>query len=142
MRAGSVFNIIDNKNVANKNLAYKKIANQAVLLVCMMLSCQLFAASEYRLPSGEILQDPTRPQQWQSAPIGQDTAPAAQTFTLNYIVRSGQEIRAMINGKKVLEGDQVAGATVQRIELDRVILSYQGQRQELRLNQVKGIKRH
>jgi len=137
MRAGSVFNIIDNKNLANK-----KIANQTVFLVCLLFSCQLFAASEYRLPSGEILQDPTRPQQWQNAPVGQSTASAEQTFTLNYIVRSGQEIRAMINGKKVLKGDLVSGAMVQRIELDRVILSYRGQRQELRLNQVKGIQRH
>lgn len=119
---------------------FKPVATKALFVLGLMLSCKLIAASEYRLPSGEVLQDPTRPLQWQSGPVAQGTS--AQTFTLNYILSSGQERRAMINGKKVLEGDRVSGATVKRIEQNRVIISYQGKQQVLQLNKVKGIQRH
>ena len=121
---------------------FKPVATKALFVLGLMLSCKLIAASEYRLPSGDVLQDPTRPLQWQSGPVAQGASPAAQSFTLNYILSSGQERRAMINGKKVLEGDRISGATVKRIEQDRDIISYQGKQQVLQLNKVKGIQRH
>jgi hypothetical protein len=98
-------------------------------------------ARDYRLPSGEVLSDPTRPPQLPGQNAGNQGDAGAVSFTLNYIVRQGDERRAMINGSKVEEGDQVSGATVKRIDGDKVVLSYRGKLKELRLNKVNGIER-
>jgi hypothetical protein len=100
----------------------------------------LSVADGYRLPSGDVLSDPTRPEVSQQV-RGEKRDVEAVSFTLNYIVRKGQERRAMINGSKVEEGDRIAGAIVKRIETDKVLLSYQGKLKELRLNKVSGIER-
>lgn len=111
-----------------------------LLIITLLLTVRTYAG-EYRLPSGEVLQDPTRPQQVQGRVL-QGKAKQDATFTLNYILSKGLERRAMINGQKVVVGDQVSGATVKRIEGDRVVLSYEGKLTELRLNKVKGITRN
>lgn len=112
-----------------------------LFLLAILLTGQVNAETEYRLPSGEILQDPTRPQQIQSS-RGQQRSEQDVSFTLNYILTKGQERRAMINGQKVVVGDQVSGAKVKKIEGDRVVLTYQGQIKELKLNEITGIKRN
>jgi hypothetical protein len=119
-----------------------KRINYAAILLSILLACKLATASEYQLPSGEILKDPTRPMSFQRATARGDAVTAPVTFTLNYILTKGQDRRAMINGKKVLEGDQVSGATVKRIDGDKVVISYQGNLKELRLNKVNGIQRN
>ena len=83
-------------------------------ILAFLLTGQVNAAGEYRLPSGEILQDPTRPQQVQSS-RGENSVEQDVSFTMNYILSKGQERRAMINGKKVVVGDQVSGAKVKKI---------------------------
>ena len=112
-----------------------------LLLMALLLSAQVNATGEYRLPSGEVLQDPTRPQQAQISQ-GQSRNEQDASFKLNYILTKGQERRAMINGQKVVAGDQVSGAMVKRLEGDRVVLSYKGKLKELRLNEITGIKRN
>lgn len=120
---------------------FKNLAHSA-LIVCCLFSCQLYAQGQYVSPSGELLRDPTKPMAWR-APQNQTSAgPQEETFKLNYIVSSDGEKRAMINGKKVQVGDQLAGAKVLRIDANKVIIAYMGKHQELRLNNVKGIQRH
>ena len=112
-----------------------------VFVMAILLTSLSKAAGEFRLPSGEILQDPTRPQQMPGSTV-QNRSEQDVTFTLNYILTKGQERRAMINGKKVLTGDKVSGATVKRIDGDRVVVFYQGKLKELKLNEITGIKRN
>lgn len=111
------------------------------LLGTKILSASALAAASYTLPNGEVLKDPTKPQLW-NAPAQVAHQEKQQSFKLNYIVASGQEKRAMINGHKVLEGDVVSGAMVKQINSDSVFLIYQGQQKELRMNKVKGIQRN
>jgi hypothetical protein len=77
------------------------------------------------------LRDPTRPPQGgvqHSAPA----APAAP-LRLDFVVSSTDRRMARINGQWVAQGDTVAGATVQRIESDRVIVRRDDRTSVLRL---------
>ena len=91
---------------------------KALFYVCSFFvaiaSTGLLAATTYTLPDGSVLQDPTKPQLW-DAPRASGQQQKEPSFKLNYIVASGQEKRAMINGHKVVVGDVVAGATVKQI---------------------------
>lgn len=100
-----------------------------------------FAANTYILPDGEVLQDPTKPQLWQTA-VPKKQQQKEPTFKLSYIVASGQEKRAMINGHKVVVGDLISGALVKQINSDSVYLFYKGKQKELRMNKIIGIQRN
>lgn len=121
--------------MSNKGL-YKFV----IIVVCLM-SLKSLAADSYTLPSGETIADPTKPELWQAPAKAANKQQKQMTFTLSYIVSSGQQKRAMINGKKVVEGDYVSGALVKMIRSDRVVLSYKGQQKELRMNKIQGIQR-
>lgn len=108
--------------------------------LCLSASLSLSAKQTYSLPGGEVLSDPT-------APYGEKRKAAAKTkrrmpnFSLNYIMSAGDNRRAMINGKKVYEGDFVSGATVRRISSESVSLVYDGREVVLHLNKIKQIRK-
>ena len=99
------------------------------------------AESKYQLPSGEVLVDPTRPKGW-----GKRAAPVLKSkqkkFILNYIVQSSGNKRAMINGKKVVEGDFISGAKVLKIKQNTVTIKLDGRHKVLSLNKVSGIRKN
>lgn len=71
----------------------------------------------------EALQDPTRPAGWQ--------APRAQSVPLpvlkvGSVVYSKHNRFAIVNGRRVQEGDRVAGAQVVLIQPGRVQFAYRG----------------
>ena len=107
----------------------------------VIASSSLLAEATYTLPDGSVLQDPTKPQLW-GAPRASGQQQREPSFKLNYIVASGQDKRAMINGHKVVVGDVVAGATVKQISSDSVYLIYKGKQKVLSMNKVKGITRN
>jgi len=114
-----------------------------IFLICMggMASRVVYAQISYQLPSGEILHDPTKPGDWgrsKSATPGK----VLRNFTLNYIVQSSTQKRAMINGKKVEEGDKISGAIVTRIQQNAVTLMVDGETRILRLNKTKSIRKN
>tara|TARA_R110001599_G_scaffold72156_1_gene200563 strand:- start:1861 stop:2223 length:363 start_codon:yes stop_codon:yes gene_type:complete len=113
----------------------------ACTFIVAIANTSLLAATTYSLADGSILQDPTKPQLW-DAPRATSQQQRAPSFKLNYIVASGQEKRAMINGRKVVVGDVVSGATVKKISSDSVYLIYKGKQKVLRMNKVKGITRN
>lgn len=120
---------------------FKKNQYIMVLILCSLFSSILLASDRYQLPSGETILDPTKPEQWQAPQSTKTKAKKQVSFSLSYIRASGEQKLAMINGKKVTEGDQVNGAYVQRIRSDSVVLNYKGQQKELRMNKVQGIQR-
>ncbi len=126
MRIGSVF---------------KTLFHGCSYIVFVLASASLLAATTLTLPDGSVLQDPTRPQLW-NVPRAAGQEQREASFILNYIVASGLEKRAMINGHKVVVGDVVAGARVKQINSDSVYLVYKGKQKELRMNKVKGITRN
>lgn len=67
------------------------------------------------------LRDPTRPY---SAAVTVPTA--AVRFKLSAILVSEQRRVAVVNGQRVMQGDQVDGATVTEILSDELRLEYQG----------------
>lgn len=77
------------------------------------------------------LTDPTRPPQSRPAPA--EPAPEAP-LTLDFVVNSRDRHLARINGEWVSEGDTVAGARVQRIDSDRVLVRRGGKTTVLRLS--------
>jgi len=105
--------------------------------LCIGLSSMSYASSQ--LPSGELLQDPTRPITWRTTSTGPEQK--AQSFRLNYILSANDRKYAHINGIKVSEGDTVSGARVLRITGDQVVISLGGRQKTLRGNAISGIKK-
>jgi len=101
----------------------------------------VFSENDYHMPSGEVLNDPTKPQGW-GAKKQRSKVPGKVSFTLNYIHLSASQKRAMVNGKKVHEGDYVSGAKVTNIQQNTVTLLVAGKHKVLRLNKVKGIRKN
>jgi len=95
------------------------------------------AATDYHLPSGEALSDPTMPHGWQPR---KKSSAKARHFKLNYILNASTRKQAMVNGQKVTEGDSVSGAKVLRIQEGAVTLLVNGQHRTLRMNKYRGIK--
>ena len=121
-----------------KNYSLKAISRTVLFCsLCVGLSSVSYASS--RLPSGELLQDPTRPITWRTASKG--PGQKAQSFRLNYILSANDRKYAHINGKKVSEGDTVSGAKVLRITGDQVVISLGGRQKTLRVNAISGIKK-
>jgi type II secretory pathway component PulC len=121
---------------------FKTLTHGCAYIVITLGSSALLGATTFSLPDGSVLQDPTKPQLWQVPTQVRGQQLDEPTFTLNYIVASEQEKRAMINGHKVVEGDVIAGAKVKQINSDSVYLIYKGKQKELRMNKVKGITRN
>jgi len=103
----------------------------ASFLMCFVLVDVSYAANTYKLPSGEVLNDPTRPHNWSR---GSSPKAKAKHFTLNYILKTAQRTKAIINGKSVTEGDSVSGAKVIRIKQNTVMILVDGKRKTLHLN--------
>jgi hypothetical protein len=118
-------------------------SHSKALCVTLMLviSPALKASTSYTLPSGEVLKDPTRPYAAQ-AQKSKSRQMSSTKFTLNYIMASGQNRRAMINGKAVREGDYVSGARVSNIASDSVTIVVNGNKRRLGLSSVKSIRKN
>ena len=86
------------------------------------------AQPNYKLPSGEVLQDPTKPL---GLPKVQPKAAAEISYRLSYVLRSENRNLAIVNGKKVAVGDTVSGAKVLAISSDSVTLSVKGKKRVL-----------
>ena len=89
------------------------------------------AQANYKLPSGEVLQDPTKPL---GLPKAQARVKAETSYRLSYILRAENRNLAIVNGKKVAVGDIVSGAKVLAISSDSVTLSVKGKKRVLAMN--------
>lgn len=119
---------------------YKRVIYLAFVywLGTSLVSPVVAANKTYQLTSGETISDPTMPAGWgaRASSGGKKTV-----YKLNYILNAHERKQAIVNGKKVTEGDVVAGARVLRISDAEVVLSVNGKRQTLRVNKKrKGIK--
>jgi hypothetical protein len=97
----------------------------------------LSGAGTYRLPSGELLQDPTRPA---NQPQAATAAVELVRFELNYILKAEQRRQAIINGRQVAEGERIGTALVQRIDSNSVTLLVDGQPRVLTVSARPSIK--
>ena len=83
----------------------------------------------------EALRDPTRP--YAAAPVAEPTEARAiakvTRFSVTAILVSKKRRVAIVNGKRVSEGDQVDGATVVKILADRLRLDLDGKEFTTRL---------
>ena len=85
----------------------------------------------------EVLRDPTRP--YSVAPVvvvtptGAKAIARASGFSVTAILVSQKRRVAIVNGKRVSEGDQVDGATVVKILADRLRLDLDGKEFTTRL---------
>lgn len=93
-------------------------------LICV--PCAVSADTDFR--------DPTRPYR-ASVPVTQ----APQRFVVNAIIVSDDRRVAIVNGKRVGEGQTIAGATVVEIKKDAIKLDVDGREQILELR--RGRKR-
>ena len=82
-----------------------------------------------------LLRDPTRP--YAAAPVAEPTEARAiakvTRFSVTAILVSKKRRVAIVNGKRVSEGDQVDGATVVKILADRLRLDLDGKEFTTRL---------
>jgi len=110
----------------------------ASILLGFILCDAVYAAGQYKLSNGEVLNDPTRPHNWNKA-----SGPKAKQkhFTLNYILKTSQRTNAIINGKKVTEGGIVSGAKVIKINQNTVMILVDGKRRTLHLNKGGSIRK-
>ena len=72
----------------------------------------------------ETLRDPTRP--YSARSVASTGGSVASTFRVTAIFTSEMRRIAVVNGKRVGEGDQVDGATVVEILADRLRLNLNG----------------
>jgi len=84
---------------------------------------------------GESLPDPTRPDHKKGHGQGSPGADEQEmpSWKLTSIIHSPQRKLAVINGEIRQAGEHVAGARIQTIRPDSVILLYRGQRRVIRL---------
>ena len=124
------------KQVSIKLKAVKPIV--VSLLLGLILCDAAYAVGQYKLSNGEMLNDPTRPHNWNKA-----SGPKAKQkhFTLNYILKTPQRTNAIINGKKVTEGGIVSGAKVLKINQNTVIILVDSKRRTLHLSKGGSIRK-
>ena len=80
----------------------------------------------------ELLRDPTRP--YSATPVAATRTPAkAAAFRVTAILVSQKRRVAIVNGRRVSEGDQVDGATVIEILADGLRLNLRGKEFTTRL---------
>jgi MSHA biogenesis protein MshK len=90
--------------------AYSKLTLSALLLIAPLLT-----------NGAESLRDPTRP--YSARPLVSANAVA---FTVSAVFVSSERRVAIVNGRRVTEGDRVDGAIVVKILLDSVRLDING----------------
>lgn len=90
-------------------------------------------------PQAEELRDPTRPKQPRQAP--QEVETPVTRYSVDSILVSDSRRIAVINGVSVAQGESVAGARVERIARDRVLLEVDGERRTLVLDPAPSIRR-
>jgi MSHA biogenesis protein MshK len=88
------------------------------LLVLLALVAALNAAG-----AAELLRDPTRPTN--EVPAAR-TAPATSSLRVSAVFISGERRVAIVNGQRVREGEVISGATVSKIEADKVSFTRKG----------------
>ena len=71
----------------------------------------------------EVLRDPTRPYNARSVAATTGGGKVASTFRVTAIFTSDMRRVAVVNGRRVIEGDKVDGATVVEILADRLRLN-------------------
>ncbi len=123
---------------------FKENLNKATCLSSFLIALLLSHGSlAYTTASGEVLQDPTRPANTKATTqtVSKKAKPKT-SYTLNYIIKSGDKTRAMINGIKVHEGHYVQGAKVKEINQDSVLLLVEGKPKRLYVNRVRGITKN
>jgi len=98
----------------------------SILVAMLVLVCASPARANVDLP------DPTRPGSY-SAQTERSEIPSAGQFKLHSVLISSTRRVAIINETSVEVGDQVNGATVRRIDKNRVELDKQGTRFSLSL---------
>jgi hypothetical protein len=111
------------------------------ILISVLLGltlCNTVYAVGYKMPDGEVLNDPTRPYDWNK--VSQPKALQKQ-FVLNYILKTPQRTNAIINGKKVTAGEIVSGAKVIKINQSTVLILVDGKRRTLHLHQGGSIRK-
>jgi MSHA biogenesis protein MshK len=79
---------------------------------------------------GTALRDPTRPSGWR-APAAAEQAKQAPVMRLQGTFSVAGSRSALIDGQRVVVGDQVGGAKVLRIEKNKVVLRMEGETVEL-----------
>jgi hypothetical protein len=96
----------------------------AILTVsAVLLLAPLLVAAE------ETLRDPTRPYSARAAVVtssGGGGGTATSSFRVTAIFTSDMRRIAVVNGRRVAEGDRVDGATVVEIHADRLRLDHHG----------------
>lgn len=103
---------------------------------CSMLTVSAVLLAGPLLTDGaEVLRDPTRP--YAAAPVAEPTGARViakvTRFSVSAILVSEKRRVAIVNGKRVSEGDKVDGATVVKILADRLQLDLQGKEITTRL---------
>lgn len=107
---------------------------QVMLLAA--ISC-VASAQTMTLPDGEVLRDPTRP----DGTIKQVQGANAKEYKVSYILNSAQRRYAIVNGRQVSEGDQIAGARVSRIDKHSVQLIENGKARTISIQPVQRFKK-
>ena len=102
-----------------------------IALLFVALIWAVSAQANFRLPSGEVLQDPTKPI---GLPKVQAKLKPETSYRLSYILRAEDRNLAIVNGQKVAVGDMVSGAKVLAISSDSVTLSVKGKKRVLAMN--------
>jgi hypothetical protein len=110
------------------------------MTLCLILPSGASAKQSFTLPEGEVLMDPTAPYGAKRKAVANKQVRRPK-LSLNFIIGSGEQRRAMINGKKLLEGDVISGAKVRKIAPDHVSLVFRGEEIVLYLNKVKQIRK-
>lgn len=101
-----------------------------VLALCLLVAGAL---TSFGAPAIEGLTDPTRPLHYAS---GGDSYldELKKKYILNSVIVSDQRRVAVINGKRVKEGDRVRNALVSRIAKSQVTLVIDGTRVDIHLS--------
>jgi hypothetical protein len=96
-------------------------SSTAILAVSALLTFAPYAEAQ------DILRDPTRPYSARSvaAPAGGSKG-GSSTYRVTAIFTSDVRRVAVVNGQRVIEGDQVDGATVVEILADSLRLNHRG----------------
>lgn len=96
-------------------------------IFAIVLSCWPAAA---RLADTAVLSDPTRPPDHAEIRVffgSGDENPVDTAFQLQSVLISNQRRIAIINGRRLSEGDRIENAKVSRIEAGRVVMQRDGQ---------------
>jgi len=86
---------------------------RSLLSIALVVAGMLLAPAD--VPA-ELFRDPTRPTRVQEPEAAQRT----WALTVNAVFVSGERRLAIVNGRRVREGDAINDATVSKIEADKV----------------------